>query len=250
MKKGLSIIAGMSLTASLSLQAQLTNRTSQVVERGPHHQTVEFIESYTNRTSGPISKTNRVTTLRAGMHRKVNGAWVESAPEIKPVTGGAKASGGPHEVFFKNDVASPAAVQITLSDGRRMSGHVLGLYYFDAESGQSVRLATIKSSVGEILPDNDVVYRDCFDGLVGDLKYRYEPGRLEQDIVIRANPVPPSAFGLSDKMTRLEVITEWIEGQPTARRERIIKRLAEGAARRWPNPTGRTSGLISVPCKW
>jgi hypothetical protein len=231
MKKGLSIIAGMSLTASLSLQAQLTNRTSQVVERGPHHQTVEFIESYTNRTSGPISKTNRVTTLRAGMHRQVNGAWVESAPEIKPVTGGAKASGGPHEVFFKNDVASPAAVQITLSDGRRMSGHVLGLYYFDAESGQSVRLATIKSSVGEILPDNDVVYRDCFDGLVGDLKYRYEPGRLEQDIVIRANPVPPSAFGLSDKMTRLEVITEWIEGQPTARRERIIKRLAEGAAR-------------------
>jgi hypothetical protein len=165
------------------------------------------------------------------LHRQENGHWVETKPEIKPVAGGAMASGGTYEVYFKSDAAAPAAIQITLPDGNRMSGHVLGLFYFDAKSGQSVRLATVKSTVGEILPGNEVVYRDCFDGLTADLKYRYESGLLEQDIVIRANPVPPSALGLEDGTTRIEVITEWLEGRPTARRERIIKRLAEGPER-------------------
>ena len=231
MKKELSIIVGLALTASLSLQAQRTNRTSQIVERGPHHQTVEYVESHTNRTAGLVTKTNRVTTLKTGMNRQVNGEWIESIPELKAVAGGARASGGAHEVFFKSDAAAAAVVQITLPGGARLSGHVLGLYYYDAASGQSVRLATIKSSSGEILPDNEVVYRDCFDGLTADLKYRYEAGRLEQDVVIRENPAPPSAFGLNDQTTRMEVITEFLEGQPSGRRERVMKRLAEGAAR-------------------
>lgn len=129
MKKQLILIVGMAVSCtSITLQAQFTNKTTRVVERGAYFETIEMIESHTNRSTGLIlSKTNRITTLKAGMFRQANGEWVKTNPEIKPATGGAKATGGEHEVFFRSDVAAPMAIQITMPNGNRLSGNVLGL---------------------------------------------------------------------------------------------------------------------------
>ncbi|GEM_PF-2250113 len=72
MKKLNILLTGLALSASISLQAQLTNQTSRVVEGGSYFETIEIVESHTNRTAGTVARTNRITTLKAGMFRKVN----------------------------------------------------------------------------------------------------------------------------------------------------------------------------------
>jgi hypothetical protein len=97
-------------------------------------------------------------------------------------------------------------------DGKRFRSHVLGLAYRDAASGQSVMIADIQNSIGAVLPPNQVIYQDAFDGdCTADVRYTYTCGAFEQDIIILTAPPSPQSYGLNPATTRLEVWTEFVE---------------------------------------
>ena len=65
---------------------------------------------------------------------------------------------------------SEAVFDVQTSDGKRLRGGVRTIQLADVATGKSVSLATVKASApGELLPPNQIVYRDAFDGLEADV---------------------------------------------------------------------------------
>jgi len=58
---------------------------------------------------------------------------------------------------------TPDAISITTLSHLVFRTSILGIYYFDAATGQSASVATVQDSIGELLPPNQVLYRDAFN---------------------------------------------------------------------------------------
>ncbi len=101
------------------------------------------------------------------------------------------------------------AVNLTTADGKQLLSTVYGLAYSDTASGSNVMLATIPSCTGTIVGANVLVYSNAFNGLTADLEFTYRRSGMSQDIVLRQQPLPPSAYGLNPASTRLQVLTEF-----------------------------------------
>jgi hypothetical protein len=98
---------------------------------------------------------------------------------------------------------------LVLSDGKRLRSHVLGLRLTDSSTGRSWWIAQVKDTVGEIVPPNQVWYRDAFEGLAADVRCVAGRGGFEADVVLRENPELPPDF--TPEHTLLEVITEFLD---------------------------------------
>jgi hypothetical protein len=73
-------------------------------------------------------------------------------------------------------------------------------------------IAELKSTEGELLPDNRVLYRNAFEGegVEADILYTYTRQSLEQDIIIRKKIPGPEEYDLPHNC-RLGVMTEFME---------------------------------------
>lgn len=130
--------------------------------------------------------------------------------KIKIEGNGAAADFGPHHVGFASSLNTPWAVDMVMADGQRLRSHILGLAYYDPTTGQSVLLANLKDCQGELLPPNQIIYRNAFDGASADVVYTYTETSMEQDIVIRKQLPAPSKYSLNAATTRLAVLTEFL----------------------------------------
>jgi hypothetical protein len=185
----------------------------KVVERGPHHTLWERIEFVPAPDGRIIEQRRSYQELATGMHFKnERGEWEESKEEIEilPNDAGAIAAKGQHKVIFPVEIKS-GLIEMQTPDGKWLRSRVWGLAYFDAASGESVLLAEVKESDGQVVGDNVVVYPDAFTDFRADIRYTYMRSGFEQDVVLRENPPAPEEFGLSSKSTRLQVLTEFVE---------------------------------------
>jgi RHS repeat-associated protein len=117
-------------------------------------------------------------------------------------------------VYLSRNIDRRGAVTSVSSDGQRLMSHPLGIYYTDVRSGNWIRLAEIKSSVGIRIATNKIVYPDAFAGLRADILVAINGAKLEVDTILRERPVKPSSLGLSDEHTLLEVVTEFLGAEP------------------------------------
>ena len=110
---------------------------------------------------------------------------------------------------------------IQTSDGKRLRGGVRTIQLTDFATGQTVSLATVRSSApGELLLPSQIVYRNAFDGLEADVVLVWRHNSFSQDVVLRQQPQLPA--GMSADTTRLEVVSEMIEApQPTIRSQSV-----------------------------
>ena len=177
-----------------------------VTERGPDWRVMQktAVENGTNRV-------HRYTELATGMHYKnASGQWVESKELIEVISGGAIARQGQHRVIFASNLNSRGSIDLQTPDGKRLRSNVLGLGYTDSATGKSVLIAQIQDSQGELIPDNQVLYPDAFDGVKADVRYTYRRGGFEQDVILREQPPKPETFGLNPDTTELMVMTEFL----------------------------------------
>lgn len=79
-------------------------------------------------------------------------------------------------------------------------------------------------SQAELLPPNQILFRQAFTEINATVRYTYTRAGLEQDVILHEQPPPPSAFGLSDAHSRIEVISELTEDSPMPRLERRVLR--------------------------
>ena len=79
-------------------------------------------------------------------------------------------------------------------------------------------IGELKDSAGELHAPNVVIYPDAFDGVKADLRYSYQLGGFEQDVILYENP--PLPIGFNPDSTRLEVWTEFIEAPASTIRQK------------------------------
>ena len=158
-----------------------------------------------------VPKKHCFTELASGMHYWKNGQWVESKEEIETFPMGAIARQGQYQVIFANNLNSAGAIDLQTPDGKRLRSNILGLAYDDSSTGNSVLIAQIQDSQGELISANRVLYPNAFEGVVkADVRYTYRKGGFEQDVILREQPPTPESFGLNPQTTEIEVLTEFI----------------------------------------
>lgn len=159
-----------------------------------------------------ITHVHKYTELATGMHyQDANGQWLESKEEIEGFAGGAIARQGQHLVIFANNLNTVGSIDMQTPDGKRLRSNVLGLGYFDNSTGNSVLIAQIQDSEGELISANQVLYPNAFSGVKADVRYTYRKGGFEQDVILREQPPTPESLGLNPDTTVLEVMTEFID---------------------------------------
>ena len=205
---------------------------SIVTERGPHHRVWqrENVRIFPNGRA--LTNRSVVVELESGMHYVKEGQWVESKEEIEIFNGAAVARQGQHQVIFAANFNSSGAIDLQAPDGKRFRSHVLGLVYTDYASGKSVMIAQTKDANGQVVPPNQVIYEDAFDGeFLADARYSYTKSGFEQDIILRTTPPSPAEWGLNPETTRLEVFTEFIEAPEATVTAVTVKHEADPAVR-------------------
>jgi hypothetical protein len=138
------------------------------------------------------------------------GQWEESSEGIELVAGGAVAKHGQHKVIFAADLATVGAIDMETPDGQRLQSHLLGLAYFDNSNGQTVFIADVTNSIGQLVSSNEVWYDNAFTGVKAGVRYTYTREGFEQDIILEAQPLAPEAYGLHSSSTILQAYTEFI----------------------------------------
>jgi RHS repeat-associated protein len=165
----------------------------------------------TNAIGDCVFKTNAITELATGMHRQVNGEWVESQPTIVPTSTGAAFVGASHEGFLAANLNTRAAVQLETPQGNWIKGNVLGLAYYDPATSNSVLIAQVKDSYGVIQNKCQVLYTNALTDIRADVRYTYTRAGFEQDVILREQPPAPEVYGLSGETSQLIVITEFLD---------------------------------------
>ncbi|HXP63796.1 MAG TPA: hypothetical protein VN829_25035 [Dongiaceae bacterium] len=141
---------------------------------------------------------------------------------VRPTAGGAVGDFGAHVVWFANDADTPSgAISIQLPqppawrEPITLRTRVVGLCYWLASgpaAGQTVLVASLTNSIGEILPPASVHYPDALGPGLG-LIYNYTQSSIEQDLIINTQlPAPASVLpGADESQVMLGVITEFLD---------------------------------------
>lgn len=196
-----------------------------VLERGPHHRVVQSLSSYINEFGERIQQTGQYTEIANGLHYFANGQWHETQELIEPSPQGAVALHGPYQVIFSQNLNTAGAIDMLMPDGKRLTGGVLAISATDAATGETIILGEVQDSIGEILPPNQMIYRDAFSGLAADVRYTYAKGYFEADVIIRERPAMPDHF--DPATTRLDIITEFLRAPVPTKTHAVLKRKPE-----------------------
>jgi hypothetical protein len=141
-----------------------------------------------------IPHEHHYTELATGMNYQQGNHWVESKAEIELLpTGGAGALHGQHQVYFPADIYN-GVLEIVTADGKHLKSRPLAISYFDGNN--SVLIAEIKNSVGQLVSSNQVIYTNAFTDFDADLLCTYRRSGFECDLVFRSQPPVPEAFGM------------------------------------------------------
>lgn len=192
----------------------------RIVERGPHHTSVEYAIPTLDPTGNLVIQTNSYVEIANGLnYLSEKGEWLSSEESFEVVPGAALAWKGQQRVSFASNLNQEGSVQVRLPDQRLLVSHIYGLAYYDMTSGKSVLIASVKDCQGVITADNVITYPDAFQGISADVRYTWSKSGYEQDVILREAPAPATQWGLSGDRIRLEVWTEFVAPpQPKKRR--------------------------------
>jgi hypothetical protein len=210
---------------SISLKSE---QGFSIIERGPHHRIWERTEYEMVSDDELIPHRHRYTELATGMHYREGDQWLESQEkiEILPNNAGAVAAKGQHKAIFPPEIKA-GIIELQTPEGQWLRSRAWGLAYFDAATSESVLLAEVKESEGQLVGDNVVVYPDALTDFAADIRYTYTLAGFEQDVVLREQPPGPETFGLNPQTTRLQMLTEFVETPTPTKHSRTVGELTD-----------------------
>jgi hypothetical protein len=183
--------------------------TYQIANQGANNRIWERI-TYERAPDGRIiSKKHHYTELATGLNYLKNGQWVESKEEIDSLpNGGAAATQGQHQVYFPGDIYQ-GVIEVVTPDGIHLKSRPMGISYDDGTN--TVLIAVLTNSIGQLVAPNKIVYPDAFTGLKADLVCTYRKGGFESDVVFQEQPPTPEQLGLNSANVRLQSLTEFFD---------------------------------------
>jgi hypothetical protein len=196
----LSVAAGSQTTVPPPTDYQVVQQdgNSQVWQR----------ETYEQETDGQVvTNVQAYTELATGLNHLVGNQWEPSLEEINILPdGSAGATNGQHSAYFPIDIYN-GEIELVTPGGMQIKSQPVGLCYDDGTN--TVFIAVLTNSVGQLLGANQVVYTNAFTGVDADIVYTYTKAGLEQDIVLRTQPAAPGDFNMTPDDTRLQLMTEF-----------------------------------------
>jgi hypothetical protein len=200
-------------TANQSAVSGIPQDTAFAVVQRSANDNVWQRTTYEQLPSGEwIPHIHRFQEIATGLNFKNpdTGEWEESSAEIELVPGGAAARRSQHKILFASDIATYGAIDMETPDGQRVQSHLLGLAYYDRASGQSVFIAEITNSIGQLIDTNEVWYDNAFSGVRAAVRYTTTRASFEQDVVLEEQPPAPEVYGLNSATAVLEAFTEFV----------------------------------------
>ncbi len=159
-----------------------------------------------------VARKSDYTEIQSGLNFKdpATGQWKESREEIDIQTGsdGASAISGQHQAYFPGDIFQGTIKEVT-PDGLQLQSRPVGLFF--ADDTNSVLIAILTNSVGELVSSNQVVYRNAFEGADASIRYTYRKAGFEQDVIVQGQLPDPAALGLDPARTRLGMLTVFFD---------------------------------------
>jgi hypothetical protein len=203
--KTLTLAACLAALPAAWAAAQSTVLSTRVLERGRSYNRVESIVQ--SRDGVTISTNN---FLGNGLNRldDSNGQWVAADPVLQSYPDAIAGTGGGHRVIIAKDLYSSRSIDFEGSQGTRITAHPLALALFNPETSERFWVATVTNSAAELLGPEEVIFRRAFHGLEGSIVYRYEKGRLSQEVILE-EPIGLPA-GWPDR-ARVEMVTELMD---------------------------------------
>ncbi len=181
----------------------------QIGQQGPNSRIWQKIVQTVDARGNTVLETNQAyVELATGLNFWRNGRWQPSKEEIaiSPDGSSAVATNGQHQVYFPGNIYN-GMIKLVAPDGKILQSQPLGLSYSDGSN--SVLIAVLTNSTGELVGPNQVIYPAAFTDFKADLRYTYTRAGFEQDVVLREQPPDPVSLGLNPKTTRLQVLTEF-----------------------------------------
>ena len=220
----------------LALESRLSDKPSETewVWLSLHVERQELEDEIRSLKKGDPMGFQEHTEMEAGAHywSARHGRWRRSKAEIEIIDGIGGARQGQQKVLFAPDLTEEGSIDISTPDGKRLKATVIGLAYVDASSGKDLILGKVRSTRGEVVGRNQMIYRDAFEGVEADVVYTYRKSGLEQEIVLRAKIPSPDQVGLDPESTRLEVMTEWFDvPEPIVLSQSLRERLSKDVDR-------------------
>jgi hypothetical protein len=159
-----------------------------------------------------VARKSDYTEIQSGLNFKdpATGQWKESKEEIdiQPGSDGAFAVQGQHQAYFPGDIFQGTIKEVT-PDGLQLQSRPVGLFF--ADDTNSILIAILTNSVGELVSSNQVVYRNAFEGADASIRYTYRKAGFEQDVIVQGQLPDPAALGLNPARTRLGVLTVFFD---------------------------------------
>lgn len=182
--------------SSLAAPASLPAPTPYAVVSRDANSAVWQRTTYEQTANGAwAAQTHHYVELATGLNHLVGGQYVPSSDQIalSPDGTSALATNCQHQAYFPANINN-GVIPLVTPDGKTLKSQPIGLGYFDGSN--SVLLATLTNSVGELLPlGNQVIYTNAFAGLDADLLYSDTLAGMEQDVILREQLPDPTAFG-------------------------------------------------------
>lgn len=140
---------------------------------------------------------------------------VTTTGEIQIQTNGAIGQFAPHKAFFAPNPNTSEAIQLTIPDQSGavlLKSHVVGIGFWDSNTGEAVLFATPQDCVGEV-SGSTVRYTNALDGTDAEITYTYAWDSFDQTVVLRKKIPEPLALNMTGDPAkiRLVVITEFID---------------------------------------
>lgn len=219
---GIEILWGAPAGASQPIEPPIKDESTPfvVVARDANSRVWERTIDERGPSGESMPKKHSYTELTTGMHYQKNGQWLESKEQIDILPGGtAQAVQGQHQAYFPGDIFQ-GQIELVTAEGIHLKSRPLGLSYFDGQN--SVLIAELTNSIGQVSGDNQVIYPDAFTDFKADLRYTYTKGGFEQDIILRQQPPTPESLGLNPDTSRLQVLTEFfLPPQPAIKSSKL-----------------------------
>lgn len=196
-----------------------------VADRSAFWRNWQKTEHLTNTLTGAIvDNVAQYTELGDGLcYQDQNGQWLDPQDLIEITDTGAAAVHGQHKAYFSPNLNIAGAITLRTASGQVFSSHPIGIYYFDSASGKTALVAPIQDCNGILLPPNQVLYSNAFNGLKASVLYVYAKNGFSQDIVLEEAPPPPDiAYGMNPATTRLQIWTSFDQAPVPVGQEAIV----------------------------
>ena len=215
--------------------------------------TWEATEQVTNALTGAITNIpHGYIEIASGLNFLDNSGgqaqWRESQNLIElQADGGAAALHGPAKLYVKPNLNCAGAITILTASNRVFQTRPLGIFWYNAQSGQAVLVAPVQDCVGELVPPNQIVFKSAF-GPLADLRLTYTKSAIESDLILLQQPALPA--GWDPQTTRLELWHDWTGAPTPGQKPRLLYAETDAGLRRQMVDPDLTDHLLDFGDLW